>query len=317
MKFAALSCAAVVAFAVVPGIAQAGCAGFESVSTGMSVEYDPFSGAPISRPFEIRVRRLDPSATAVRFLLVDPDPQGGQSRFGAGGPRGYDVDWARDSSRPVFFRGAEQPNNTNGALVSFKPGPSGDVVTETFRLQVPAGRPVAAGDYYEPLEVRYVCYSGDERLDAPEVQQAGRVALDLATPDMISAYIGSVGIRRGEINLGTLSADGPAASGQVMITAQATSPYEVSIASKRGVMRRSDVDTAGLRYSMRLGGLPVQPGSTLVCDRTQDPGGRGHPLQVTVRPEDIASQPAGAYSDTVTVTFAPRLSATVSDSCSA
>lgn len=315
MKFAALTCAAVVAFAVVPGIAQAGCAGFESVSTGMSVEYDPFSGAPISRPFEIRVRRLDPSATAVRFLLVDPDPQAGQSRFGAGGPRGYDVEWAKDSSRPVFFRGAEQPNNTNGALVSFKPGPSGDVVTETFRLQVPAGRAVAAGDYYEPLEVRYVCYSGDERLDAPEVQQAGRVALDLATPDMISAYIGSVGLRRGEINLGTLSADGPAATGNVVITAQSTSPYEINVASKWGVMRRGETDTAGLRYSMRLSGLPVEAGSTLLCDRTPAPAGRSHPLQVTVRPEDVASQPAGAYSDIVTVTFAPRLSAAISDGC--
>jgi hypothetical protein len=316
MKIASLTGLATAALLLAPGVAQAGCASFESQGTGLSVRYDPFSGAPVNHAFNLRVSRTDPSVTAVRFILIDPDPRGGRSQFGAAGPQGYEVEWAKDASRPVFFSGAEQPNATNGAVVSFKPGPSGDVVNETFRLAVPAGRSVGAGDYYEPLEVRYVCYSGDEQLDSPESQQGGRVALDLETPDMISAYVGSVGVRRGEIDLGVLGRDTGSTSGTVVVTAQSTSPYELSVSSRWGVLRRGETDTAGLRYSMRLGGVPVEAGSTLVCDRTPSPSGRSHPLQVTVRGEDVVTQPAGAYSDVVTLTFSPRLGLSAGSGCS-
>lgn len=315
MKIALPTGLAALALMFVPAAAQAGCAGFESQGTGLSVRYDPFSGAPINHAFNMRVSRTDSSVTAVRFILVDPDPRSGRSQFGTGGPQGYDVEWARDASRPVFFSGAEQPNATNGAVVSFKPGPAGDVVNESFRLLVPAGRSVGSGDYYEPLEVRYVCYSGDERLDAAEIQQGGRVALDLETPDMISAYIGSVGMRRGEIDLGVLDPN-QSSSGTVVVTAQSTSPYELSVSSKWGVLRRGEADTASLRYSMRLGGIPVEAGSAMVCDRTPAPSGRSYPLQVTVNGEDVSTQPAGAYSDVVTLTFSPRLGLSPGAGCS-
>lgn len=316
MKTVAASCIALAAVALLPGVAMAGCAGFESVGTGLSIEYNPFTGAPVNRTFEIRVRRTDPSVTAVKFVLADPDPRGGETQFGSAGPRGYDVEWVRDASQPVFFRGAEQPNATNGATVTFKPGPSGDVVGETFRLRVPPGRSVGAGDYYEPLEVRYVCYSGEQRLEAPEIQPAGRVALDLRTEDMISAYVGSMGVRRGEINLGELSPNGPTVSGSVVVTAQSTSPYEIGIGAKWGVLRRREGDAAGVPYAMRLGGQAVTAGSTVVCDRTPAPSGRAHTLQVSVRGEDAATQPAGDYSDTITLTFSPRLGLAAPEGCS-
>ncbi len=300
-----------------PGLAQAGCAAFESQNSGLSERYDPFSGAPLNQPFTLRVRRTDPSVTAVRFILVDPDPQGGRARFGTGGPAAYDLEWSRDGSRPVFFSGAEQPNATNGAVASFKAGPAGDVVTESFRFLVPPGQSSAAGDYYQPLEVRYVCYSGEERLGSSETQPGGRVALDLETPEMISAYVGSVGVRRGEIDLGVLGTDTGSTTGSLVVTAQSTVPYDLGVTTTWGVLRRSEVDTAALAYSMRLGGIPVRTGDVLLCDRTPDPAGRSHRLQVTVLGEDVARQPAGAYSDVITLTFSPRLAVSPGSGCSA
>ncbi|KAI9877122.1 MAG: hypothetical protein M1823_007157, partial [Watsoniomyces obsoletus] len=50
---------------------RAGCAEFQITGQDLSLEYDPFSPAPIERAFTLRVRRVDSSATAVRFLLAD------------------------------------------------------------------------------------------------------------------------------------------------------------------------------------------------------------------------------------------------------
>lgn len=317
MKHLLFSGLTLVAAALAPGLAQAGCADFASAGTGLSIEYNPFSSAPVNRTLTVRVSRVTPSATSVRFIIVDPNPARGASLLGVAGPAGYDIAWGRDGSQPVFFHGAEQPNATNGAVVSFGAGPSGDVVQETFHLTVPPGQSVGAGDYYEPLEIRYVCYSGDERLDGGEVQQGGRVAIDLEVPEMLSAYVGSVGTRRGEIDLGVLGREADSASGSVVITTQSTAPYEIAVGAKWGVLRRGETDTAGLPYAMRLSGLSVERGDTIVCDRTPAPAGRSHALQVSVKGEDAMSQPAGAYSDVITLTFAPRLGLSAQSGCSA
>ncbi|MFN3931006.1 MAG: hypothetical protein ACK4JY_04580 [Brevundimonas sp.] len=317
MKHLLLSGLSLIGLALAPGMAQAGCADFASAGTGLSIQYDPFSNTPVNRILTLRVSRVTPSATSVRFIVVDPNPAAGASRLGVAGPEGYDIAWTQDASQPVFFHGAEQPNATNGAVVSFGSGPSGDVVHETFRLSVPAGQSVGAGDYYEPLEIRYVCYSGNDRLDGVEVQSAGRVAIDLETPEMISAWVGSVGNRRGEIDLGVLGRGQGSATGGVVITAQSTSPYEISVGAKWGVLRRSEADATGLPYSMRLGGLSVERGDTVVCDRTPAPSGRSHALQIGVNGEDVMTRPAGAYSDVVTLTFAPRLGLAAQSGCSA
>lgn len=317
MKPLLFSGLSLIALAMAPGMAQAGCADFASAGTGLSIQYDPFSNTPVNRILTLRVSRVTPSATSVRFVIVDPDPAAGVSRLGSAGPEGYDIAWTRDSSRPVFFLGAEQPNATNGAVVSFGPGPSGDVVQETFRLSVPAGQSVGAGDYYEPLEVRYVCYSGDSALGGVETQSAGRVAVDLETPEMVSAWVGSMGNRRGEIDLGVLGQAQGSVTGGLAVTTQSTSPYEISVSAKWGELRRSEADVVGLPYSMRLGGLAVERGDTIVCDRTPAPSGRSHALQVGVNGADVATRPAGAYSDVITLTFAPRLGLSAQSGCSA
>jgi len=301
---AAAAAAALAAF-VAPQAASAGCADFQITGQDLSLQYDPFSSAPVTRAFTVRIRRIDSAATAVRFLLADPDSMAGAPRIGSG-PGGYDIRWNRDSSRQVFVSGAEQPNATNGALVAFGDGPSGDMATETFLFTLPAGQDASAGDYYQALEARFVCYSGDQVIGSPDFQQGAGLAIDLNVPERISTYVGAAGVRRGEIAFGPLDPTGGVVSRNLIVTAQSTVPYDIDVASRWGRLQRRQGDDYGLDYTMRLSGVSVQRGSTLSCTRTPAPSGRAHPFQVDLAQDQAARAPAGAYSDVVTLTFTPR-----------
>lgn len=299
----------------VPQAAEAACADFQTSAAELNLTYDPFGNAVLDRIFTLRIRRLDPAATSLRLLLADPDPAGGSPRLGPGGPGNYEISWNRDTGRRVLVIGAEQPNATNGALVRFSAGPSGDVVNETFRLRIPAGQSVGAGNYYQALDVRYVCYAGDDALDSPDVQTGAQVAVDLDVAERISTFIGSVGIRRGRIDFGALDiASGPETR-SLMVTAQTTLPYEIDVRSERGGLKRGAADSYVLPYRMRLSGIPVASGDRIACGRTEPPAGRVHPLQVEIDPRQAAAAPAGSYSDVVTLTFAPRLGLAGGDGC--
>jgi hypothetical protein len=314
MKSLLLAAAAIAALAG-PQVAVAGCAEFQVVGTDLSLSYNPFSAAPVERSFNLRVRRIDSAATAVRFLLADTDSPAGASRIGTG-PGDYDIRWSRDASRQVFVGGAEQPNATNGALVQFGQGPSGDVVTETLRFSLPAGQDASAGDYYEALEARFVCYSGDQMLGSPDFQQGAGLAVDLSVPERISTYVGAAGIRRGEIAFGPLNGAGGVLSRSLVVTAQSTVPYDIGVSAKWGRLQRRDGDPYGLNYAMRLSGLPVRTGAGVSCTRTPAPSGRAHPLQVDLDQEPAARVPAGSYSDVVTLTFTPRAGLSSPTACS-
>lgn len=294
----------------------AGCAEFQTSAADLNLTYDPFGNAVLDRVFTLRVRRLNPAATSVRLILADPDGIGGTPRLGSAGVENYDISWNTDTGRRVLVTGAEQPNATNGALIRFGSGPSGDVVNEAFRIRVPAGQDVAAGDYYQPLDVRYVCYAGDDAIDSPDVQTGAQVAVDLTVPERISTFIGSSGIRRGRIDFGAIDvAAGPQTRG-LMVTAQSTVPYEIDVASEWGGLKRSVSDSYVLPYRMRLSGFPIDAGDRLLCTRTDAPTGRTHPLQIEIDPRQAAAAPAGSYSDVVTLTFSPRLGLSGGDGCS-
>jgi hypothetical protein len=314
MKKVAMFLAAGATFAV-PQAAGAACAEFRTSAADLSLTYDPFGHAVLDRVFTLRVRRLDPAATSVRLLLVDPDSVGGAPRLGSAGPGDYDISWNSDTGRRVLVTGAEQPNATNGALVRFGPGPSGDVVNETFRIRVPAGQSVAAGDYYQPLDVRHICYAGDDALDSPDVQTGAQVAIDLEVPEQIATFIGSVGIRRGQIDFGALDVAGGPQTRGLVVTAQATVPYEVDVHSARGGLKRGASDPYTLAYRMRLSGFLVADGDRIACGRSEAPTGRSHPLQVEIDPRQAMAAPAGSYSDVVTLTFSPRLGLSAGDGC--
>lgn len=300
---------------VLPQAASAaGCASFQVSGSDLNLTYDPFGVAPIERIFTLRIQRQDPAASAVRFILVDPDASGGVTRIGQG-PEGYGIVSVRDPSRPLLFRGAEQPNATNGLLTSFSQGAGGDIATETLRLSVPAGRAAPAGDFYEPIEVRFACETADGSVSTPDYQQGSQVAVDLRVPEKISTFIGAPGGRRGQISFGQLTAGGGMIQRDIVVTAQSTVPYSVELEAQRGRLQRRDEDDYGLDYQLRLSGLPIAPGGELVCQRTPAPAGRSHNLEVQLSQAQVGRVPAGSYSDTITMSFTPRLGLSGTDGC--
>ncbi|UIJ46635.1 hypothetical protein LZK98_06725 [Sphingomonas cannabina] len=296
------ACAAVVA----PAAASAACASFEASPAELTVQYDPFGRATVDRVFTLRIRRLDPAATGVRFVFANPDASGGRSRVGRYGPEDFTILWNRDQGRRVFVLGAEQPNPTNGAYVQFAAAPAGNVVTDVFRLQLPPGQQAAAGTYLQPMELRFFCTTAGDSTP-PDFQTGSQVAVQVEVPQRISSYIGSIGQRRGAIDFGELGAGGGVAPRSLAVTVQATVPYTIDIHKERRALRRSDEDSYGIPYRMRLSGVEVDDGSRMACDVTQAPTGRVHPVEVALSQRDVASVPAGSYSDTVTLTFLPRL----------
>ena len=306
---AAAACAA-------PQAAFASCADFRASSTELNLNYDPFSPSGVERTFTLRTRRLNPDITAVRVVLADPGRIERGAAIGRDDAVRYDIRWTRDTGRIVFVSGAEQPNATNGALIQFGPSRSGDSVNDSFRIQVPAGQGIGAGDYYQPLELRFICYKGRDEVDR-NIQSGGQVAVNLRVPERISTFVGSPGVQRGRIDFGEIDATGGNKLRGLTVTAQSTIPYDIRVGTERGALKRSDRDDSGVPYSLKLSGFAASDRSRIVCDRTPAPGGRGHNLQVELSGEDLRKAPAGAYSDIVTLTFSPRLGLSGGEGCSA
>ncbi|MGO4166253.1 hypothetical protein [Novosphingobium sp. YAF33] len=315
MKIAATLLTCAVLTLVLPGAAKANCADFRASASELTLDYDPFNPAEIERNFTIHVRRLDPRVTAVRLVLANPGAINRGAALGRRDSIRYDIRWVRDAGRMVLVSGAEQPNPTNGAVVQFGAGASGDNVNESFRIQVPAGQGIVAGNYYQPLELRFVCLAGRDELDRG-MQLGSQVAVDLTVPERIATFVGSMGTQRGRIDFGDVDGSSGNVVRGLTVTAQSTVPYEIRVDKERGTMKRFAGDDAALPYALKVSGFPVTDRSMIACSQTPAPGGRSHGVQVELAGNDLHRLPAGQYADVVTLTFSPRLGLSGGEGCS-
>lgn len=300
---------------VPPAASAQGCAEFSISPAELQLAYDPYTTRRVDRIFNLRVRRLDERATSVRILFADPDPVAAAPVVGIGGPANYDIEWVRDAGRQILALGAEQPNATNGALIGFGRARGSPARSEAFRIRVPAGQDVAAGTYFQPLDVRFQCFAGDEPLGPPGLQTDGRVALDLRVEESVRAFVGAPGMQRATIDFGSLTPGLGNVSRSLSLTAQSTVSYEVGVQAENGALVRGRRDGAKIDYAMWLSDLPVKDGSRLACPRTRAPRGRTHLLRAEVDGADAAKAPAGDYRDVVTLTFSPRIGLDGGDAC--
>jgi spore coat protein U-like protein len=288
-----------------PAMAQSQCAEFEMIGNGTSAVYQPFDPGPMVETFQVRARRLADGISGVRFLLVDRTPQPTGPQIGATGPLDYDITWLENSTRRVLVVGNEQPQPMTGADLDF-PGRSGVQVTR-FSLTVPAGQQAPAQIHRENLIVRYQCLGANGNPVGATQEQPATLEIALAVPRYVAAYIGSMGQTRGTISFGDVNAPSASLTRAIGITALSTLPYAIAFDSENALMlKRQRNDVSGIGYAMRYAGVPVLDGETLVCPTTPAPMGRGEQFEVALDRSTVARLPAGAYADTVTLTFTPR-----------
>lgn len=302
--FAVSAMSAATLFAV-QAQAQTQCAQFETIGNGARAAYQPFESSPTVESFDIRVRRLASGISGVRFLLVDTTPQATGPQVGLAGPASYDISWLEDSTKRLLVVGNEQPQPMTGALVQF-PERNGVQITR-FRLIVPAGQQAAAQIHRENLVIRYQCLDNQGRQIGATQEQPASVELSLTVPRYVAAYIGSAGQTRGTIDFGDVGTPSAALNKAINITALSTLPYAITFDSENGgrLKRRAD-EAQGIIYAMNYAGVAVVSGDTLLCAMTPAPMGRGEQFEVGLDRSSIATLPAGAYRDTVTMTFTPR-----------
>lgn len=283
---------------------QPRCVEFEILGRGVDKVYNPYRPNDAVDNFTVRATRLSSAVTSVRFLLVDTTPQGNMPKFGVNGPADYGIDWVQDQRRPVFVTGAQAITELNSAMIMF----NGRQNTETtvFRLNIPRGQTAIAGRQVERLAVRYQCFAGRDDLGSQLDQFNGLMELSLNIPRIVSAFVGGAGQQHGEIAFGTLGSASNLTK-SVSVSVMSTLPYAVDISSQNGLrLQRGRPGEGSISYRLGIAGLQVTSDATMQCPVTPMPSGESRLVQVTLDGTSVKSQPAGDYSDTITLTFRPN-----------
>lgn len=280
------------------------CVKFEILDAGVDKVYDPYKPHNVVDNFTVRMTRGSGAVTSVRFLLVDTTPLGSDPKFGSDGPADYDIDWVQDSSRPVFVYGAQTVTELNSAMISFHGQQS--TQTTVVRLSIPRGQTAIAGRQVERLAVRYQCFAGRDEIGGQLDQYNGQMELSLYIPRIVSAYVGGIGQQHGEIAFGTLGTASNLRK-NISVSVMSTLPYAIDITSENGLklLRSRDRDGA-IDYKLQVAGLDVTGPATMQCPITPMPSGESRLVEVALDPTAVKNQPAGDYSDTITLTFRPN-----------
>lgn len=286
------------------GAAAAPCASFRTVGEAR-IRYNPYEAGAVAI---LSVQVAAAGAGQVRFLLIDGDSaRAGPPRFGATGPERYTLGALGDPARG-FGAAGDQPTMLRGALAA---GGIGEV---QFQLAIPGGQPVRAGTHQQAFTVRYQCLSADGAELGMTDEQVLPLLLEVEVPAFAAATIR--GSDRGEIDFGAVGGASGAAMRTLDIDVAGTLPYEVAVTTAGGAMlKRGPGDPAGIRYAMRYGDAPVVDGGRVLCPMPALPVRRPDAFAVTLDARDIQSAAAGAYSDTVTLSFTPRDLFTPTERC--
>lgn len=285
------------------GAAMASCVNIEPVIVPQ-VRLDPLDAAgpgELMQPLVVTFRRagVDTTPIKVTYQIVDEDSNV-QSRVGV--TRGPAVVWqSQDSAREIgAFRSEAYPLLRSGRVLLGEKDQAAQA-TVYMRL-VNLREDLPAGIYREAFTVRYWC--GEDQGSLPYEAQ-GIVAVSVAVPNVLSASVAGASAR-GEVDF----VDFSARKRDLMISIRSTGPYRVTARSLNGgVMVRDTVSTATdeadrIRYRTTLDGKTLE-----VAGSSSEPMARagllGRQMALELEVEDTATKRAGAYADTLLLTFAP------------
>jgi hypothetical protein len=287
-----------------PALADAPCATFSVARDDIRVNYNPFSASQDRTNFVLRAERRGSEVAQVRALIKDATPRGDLPVIGTDGPAEYTIVSRSNDAQDVFGWRSEQLNGSNGLTLTFRD--SRNIATTNLTLVIPALQPSAAVRHNQPLDVLYECFNANGVSIGSGIQTNQDFAIDLTVLRVFGAYTGSLGTRSGTVDFGPIDVNATGvSSGRAVITAVSSVRYGLTIDSERGFQIRQTATGPGLPYTATLDGLPVGQNARFVCSRS-GPSGRDHQIVLGLDTRGAANLPAGAYSDTLTVTFLAR-----------
>lgn len=327
MRATRLFLGAAAALAVSAGTAAAQSAGqpcLSSITGGnVTVPYNPFAGGStgvsqtVTLTFERPATGVGSSGGNVGsktqfadivFLREPTDPDG--------------VSVTLTDNTNILFPSTSPPSpftvngNNNRLEISFGGASQPNTTTAQVNVGVLPGTLLTTQNNTIVLDAFVVCkLTGGSDLDPQVFQNALTITFNVV-PALQVRWQGTLGF--GEIGEVTNPVDAPPVAGNFVI--RSTSQYDVTFDSANDYRLRRGSDTSSqIGYHLDFLGATKNPGDTapvtLRCPTAGVQNERFLPLQARLAEGGFGKQP-GAYSDTLTVTFAPKgLTSTTTGTC--
>lgn len=290
------------AAALVAPAAWAQCATVDPVVVP-EVRLDPMDAsgaAELAQPFTLIFRRatVDNQPIQLRYQILDED-SAVRSRVGVS--EGLVVAWqGNDSSRDVGGLRNQAYALMNSGLVVID---QDDVASQrSMMLRLTDLRSdLRSGIYREQFTVRYWCDS--EGVTAP-FEAVAVVGVSVAVPNVLSASVAGASAH-GEIDF----FDFTSLARTLQVSVRSTGPYRVTARSLNGgyMLREGATGTEAsdrILYDASLDGQAVRVGGEAAVAMPRA-GLSGRQLQLEVAVQDVQSNRAGAYTDTLMLTLEP------------
>lgn len=307
-----------------------------SATAPTSITYDPFSPGGLSEvtvPLVLRRNRgvLLGRTAEVSLVIVAP----------TGSPaldvtyRGYRVIYPEGSTagRPRSLDSKDNGAGSAGEIrYDFGSILSSDTSTPlNLRVTVPPGTDLSSG---EPivLDLLYICSGTGGMASVPvPVRETGTLRINVNTVSALQAYYAGAPLDFGEIGEATTAAvlaapDRFTTSAANSLRVRSSGPFEVRMRSQNNFRltypggNLSDAAQT-IRYSARFLGQEITSNSafgTRTCARAGMDGRAGTlPLRATLKEGGTAKTPAPNYTDIISITFTPIVTASAATNCAA
>jgi hypothetical protein len=267
------------------------------------IRLDPMNAtgsAELVQPFTLTFRRamVDNQPIQLRYQILDED-SAVQSRVGAS--EGPVAVWqSHDSSRDVGGLRNQSYALMNSSLVLIGQDEAASQRQIMLRL-TDLRSDLHSGIYREQFTVRYWC---DSEGVTPPFESVAVVGVSVVVPNVLSASIAGASAQ-GEIDF----LDFSSLDRRLQISVRSTGPYRVTAKSLNSgfMLREGSAGTDAsdrIRYDATLGGQSIGVGEEAAVTMPRA-GLAGRQLPLGVAVQDVGSNRAGAYTDTLLLTLAP------------
>jgi hypothetical protein len=269
--------------------------------------WNPINGSSAQATFTATIRRESRSTRNVRIIFTDSDDSSAPVRLGVvsttSGPR-YEV--IGPGSVNVVFPKNTTASSQSNPLIPIDNGPSGDVISVNYTVNVPANSAntdFRNGSYAESLSYQVQCFQASSFKDQGTDGPVTGPALSLTIPNLVSLTTASPATLDFQ-NFTTLTQ-------QLNVGVKSTGPINVDLRTDNHLkMIRAGApspapDNSYISYGIELNGQAISSDPYILSNAPRaGVAGSQWPLKLTL-PSTPSGKVAGNYSDTITLTLTP------------